>query len=53
MLDAIELASTTFKFFLQLLLVGVPNLGDTIEWQAPNFEIPQNTLDLKLEWLEK
>ena len=44
---------STFKYRLKKLLLETQKQGDTIEWQAPNFEIPQNTLDLKLEWLEK
>ena len=44
---------STFKYRLKKLLLETQKQGDTIEWQAPNFEIPQNTTYLKLEWLDK
>ena len=44
---------STFKHRLKKLLLETQKQGDTFEWQAPNFEIPQNTTDLELEWLEK
>ena len=47
------ISMSTFKHRLKKLLLETQKQGDTIEWQAPNFEIPQNTMDLNLEWLDK
>ena len=47
------ISMSTIKNRLKKLLLKIQKQDDTIEWQAPNFEIPQNTGDLKLEWLDK
>ena len=44
---------STFKHRLKKLLLETQKQGDTFEWQDPNFEIPQNTADFELEWLEQ
>ena len=44
---------STFKHRLKKLLLETQKLGDAFEWQNPNFEIPKNTSDIKLERLDK
>ena len=44
---------STFKHRLKKLLLETQKQGDASEWQEANFEIPQNTSDLNLEWLDK
>ena len=44
---------STFKHRLKKLLLETQKQGDASEWQEANFEIPQNTSDFNLEWLDK
>ena len=44
---------STFKHRLKQILLETQKQGDASEWQVPNFEIPQNATNLKLEWLDK
>ena len=47
------ISMSTFKYRLKKLLLETQKQGDTIEWQDHNFEIPHNTMGLKLEWLDE
>ena len=47
------ISMSTFKHRLKQILLETQKQGDALEWQVPNFEIPQNATNLKLEWLDK